>query len=237
MILKSVTVPQLPSNESFTIKKSTLDAEIIWAMQCAKSHFSYSSCQDNGKLFAKTFPDSTIASQFALEERKCSYIMAFGLALHFKSLLRKKVEENEHIILLFDETLSQSNQKKQLDILAGYWDSLQNEVRTNYVNSTFMGHYSADDILREFYENIKPLDLSKILPISMDGPSVNWKFYDLLQKDIEKQFKFKFASIGSCGLHILNNAFRKGASSVDWNIISFDKCMLVVQRFTCKRLH
>lgn len=132
----------------------------------------------------------------------------------------KKLEENEHVTLLFDETLNQSNQKKQLDILARYWDSLQNEVCTSYVNSAFMGHSSADDILREFYENIQPLNLSKILQISMDGPSVNWKFYDLLQKDIEKQFKFKFASIGSCGLHILNNAFRKGASSVDWNISS-----------------
>ena len=217
----NATIPQMPpSVESFTIKKSTLDAEIIWAMKCVNNHFSYKSCQDTGKLFAKMFPDSTIAKQFALGERKCSYIISFGLAPYFKSVLMKKIEENDHITLLFDETLNQSNQQKQLDILARYWDPVENEVHTNYLNSAFMGHSTADDILREFYDNIKPLNLSKILQISMDGPAVNWKFYDLLQKDIDKQFKCKFAYVGSCGLHILNNAFRKGVSSVDWNVAS-----------------
>ena len=58
---------------SYTTGKVTLDAEIMWAMKCVKSHYSYNSCQGNGELFSKMFPDSTIAKQFALSERKCSY--------------------------------------------------------------------------------------------------------------------------------------------------------------------
>lgn len=44
----------------------------------------------------------------------------------------------------------------------------------------------------------------------MDGPAVNWKFYNALQDDLGKEFNCKCVAIGSCGLHILNNALRKG---------------------------
>ena len=37
--------------------------------------------------------------------------------------------------------------------------------------------------------------------MSMDGPNVNWKTYELLSTSIEKETNKKMLNIGSCGLH------------------------------------
>ncbi|XP_051576614.1 uncharacterized protein LOC127453896 [Myxocyprinus asiaticus] len=45
--------------------------------------------------------------------------------------------------------------------------------------------------------------------ISMDGPNVNWKFFELLQQEHMEQFGgSQLAVVGSCGLHTLHNAFK-----------------------------
>ncbi|KAL2085046.1 hypothetical protein ACEWY4_020564 [Coilia grayii] len=45
----------------------------------------------------------------------------------------------------------------------------------------------------------------------MDGPSVNWKVFDLFQKDQAAQFGgVQLICVGSCGLHTLHNAFKCG---------------------------
>ncbi|GBM55014.1 hypothetical protein AVEN_238942-1 [Araneus ventricosus] len=54
----------------------------------------------------------------------------------------------------------------------------------------------------------------------MDGPFVNWKFYELLQNDLKIQHNFQILCIGSCGLHILNNSFKHGEKVANWNINS-----------------
>ncbi|GBN17976.1 hypothetical protein AVEN_161559-1 [Araneus ventricosus] len=40
------------------------------------------------------------------------------------------------------------------------------------------------------------------------------------EEDLKKEHDIKCINIGSCGIHILNNAFRKGASSTEWDISS-----------------
>ena len=39
----------------------------------------------------------------------------------------------------------------------------------------FFGHGSRTDILKNFDEGISCLNMSKLIQILMDGPSVNWK--------------------------------------------------------------
>nr|XP_033478456.1 uncharacterized protein LOC117254354 [Epinephelus lanceolatus] len=52
-----------------------------------------------------------------------------------------------------------------------------------------------------------------MISISMDGPSVNWKFFDLLQQEQAEEFGgAKLTMVGSCGLHTLHNAFKSGFS-------------------------
>lgn len=50
-----------------------------------------------------------------------------------------------------------------------------------------------------------------MLSLSMDGPSVNWKFVSLLQKEHGEQFAgMQIQIAGSCGLHTLHNSFKGG---------------------------
>jgi len=47
--------------------------------------------------------------------------------------------------------------------------------------------------------------------ISMDGPNVNWKFFELLQREHAEQYGgAQLVVVGSCGLHTMHNAFKCG---------------------------
>ncbi|XP_058628346.1 uncharacterized protein LOC131538490 [Onychostoma macrolepis] len=47
----------------------------------------------------------------------------------------------------------------------------------------------------------------------MDGPNVNFKFFELLQSDLNEMYGgAQLVSVGSCGLHTLHNAFKAGFS-------------------------
>lgn len=47
----------------------------------------------------------------------------------------------------------------------------------------------------------------------MDGPNVNWKFFELFQQEHAEQYGgAQLVSVGSCGLHTLHNAFKCGFS-------------------------
>lgn len=64
------------------------------------------------------------------------------------------------------------------------------------------------------------LNLAYMLQISMDGPSTNWKFLDLLEHDREESDPNipSLINIGSCGLHIVHRAFKHGATTAGWKI-------------------
>ncbi|XP_030196026.1 uncharacterized protein LOC115548177 isoform X2 [Gadus morhua] len=52
-----------------------------------------------------------------------------------------------------------------------------------------------------------------MVSISMDGPNVNWKFFELLQQEHAEQYGgVQLVNVGSCGLHTLHNAFKCGFS-------------------------
>ena len=59
-----------------------------------------------------------------------------------------------------------------------------------------------------------------ILQLSMDGPNVNWKTFDLLQAEVETETGRSLLNIGSCGLHIMHNAFRRAFLGTKWAIDS-----------------
>lgn len=53
----------------------------------------------------------------------------------------------------------------------------------------------------------------------MDGPWVNWKVFDMLSSNVEEfNVSKKILNIGSCGLRVMHNAFRKGCTSSGWEI-------------------
>lgn len=56
----------------------------------------------------------------------------------------------------------------------------------------------------------------------MDGPNTNFKFFKELQKcTTENPEDPEILTIGSCGLHALNVAFKTGAKASSWSIIEF----------------
>ena len=45
-----------------------------------------------------------------------------------------------------------------------------------------MGHETASDVFAKFIEGLKDTDFTKLMQVSMDKPSVNWKFYKKVEK-------------------------------------------------------
>ena len=62
-----------------------------------------------------------------------------------------------------------------------------------------------------FQECTKELKLQNMVFLSMDGPNVNGKFVELIQKEHGEQYDgTPLQIVGSCGLHTLHNSFNSG---------------------------
>lgn len=81
-----------------------------------------------------------------------------------------------------------------------------------------MGHGRAADILEHFLESTQDVGLQNLLQVSMDGPSVNWAFYEKLQQKVKAECNCQILNIGSCGLHIVHGAFKHGCNATKWDI-------------------
>ncbi len=59
-----------------------------------------------------------------------------------------------------------------------------------------------------------------MVSVSMDGPNVNWRFFEMLQQEHAEHFGgAQLAVVGSCGLHTLHNAVKYGVT--DWYMEKF----------------
>ena len=164
------------------------------------------------------FPDSAIASKFACGERKCSYLTTFGIAPHFSSMLAAKVRATGEYVVLFDESLNHDLQAKQMDVHVRLWDA--GRVSTRYFTSTFLGHACADTLHGKLSDACSEVGKRGILQLSMDGPNVNWKVFNLLQREVEAETGHSLLNLGLCGLHIMHNAFSAGVLETEWNLDS-----------------
>ena len=85
-------------------------------------------------------------------------------------------------------------------------------MESRYWNSKFLGHGTAADLERErerereFEKCMEELDQSKMCQISMDGPFVNWKFFNTVTKKREEDKLPALINIGSYGLHVIHGA-------------------------------
>jgi hypothetical protein len=202
---------------SFVAKNETLIAELCWTIKVINSHYSYKSCEDAGKIFQFMFPDSLIAKTFACAERKAAYLATFGIAPHFLTLLKERAKKQAGFVLLFDESMNNELQSSQMDVHIRFWNDFN--VQTRYLTSCFMGHHTSEQIYEKLEVVIHDFGMSKMIQLSMDGPNVNWKLYGIMQESIEKESGKNLFNLGSCGLHILHNAFRDGCNAgAKWSI-------------------
>jgi len=121
-------------------------------------------------------------------------------------------------VLLFDESYNSITKNKQMDVLVHIW--LDNRVASRYLCSVFMGHGRADNILEHFMSCTDGIGLQNILQVSMDGPNVNWSFYEKMQQKVKSECGCQMLNIGSCGLHIVHGAFKHGCNATKWDIQS-----------------
>lgn len=206
------------SNVLQVVKSSVLDAEVRWAAKCVRSHYSFNSCKEINSLFKDMFPDSEIAKRFSCGPTKCAYLVCFGLSPYYTSLLNDIISKCNYFTISYDESLNKSLQSKQLDVHIRFWNESTNLVNTRYLTSVFLGHSTAEDILESFHKAVSKLQLSKMLQISMDGPAVNWKTFNLIQQEMKTEFNKELLDLGSGGLHIVNNAFKNGCKASEWDI-------------------
>lgn len=158
---------KLNSRKSFTASVTCdemLKAEISWALKAIMSHYAYKSCEGASKLFQMMFSHRSIESQFSCGEKKCAYLICFGLAWHFKQLL-KEVVKKEAYVLLFDESLNRVCQWKQMDIHIHSSNHDKHQVESRYFTSVFMGHGAADDMLSHFCLGIEGIPLQKVFQV------------------------------------------------------------------------
>jgi hypothetical protein len=162
------------------------------------------------------FPGHPVAETFACSETKCRYLCHFGLGPYFLNLLKSRVREESDYVILFDESLNKKTKNKQLDLHIRMWH--HDKVHTRYLNSEFVGHGAAVDLLEHFKASTSDLNRTGLLQVSMDGPSVNWSFYDKLEKSHMHEYDLGLLNIGSCGMHVVHGGFQTGAKQTGWKV-------------------
>ena len=196
--------------DSYVAKESVIKAEIIWVLKNVMSGFSLRSCNVISDCFKEMFPDSKIASKFSLATIKCSYMIAYGIAPYFASLLLKDIKHSDNFSISFDESLNSVTANEQMDIVIIFWDKLNSEVEVRYLTSIFLGHTRADDLLKAFQETTSKLELDKTLQVLMDRTSVNWKIYEKLIESREISELTGLINIESCDLHVIHGVSNLG---------------------------
>ena len=105
-----------------------------------------------------------------------------------------------------------------MDLHVRFWDDTDNEVKTSYWNSGFLGKASADNVFSTFNDCLSSLDRSEILQVSSDGPNVNLAFRNLVHENRKDDLLDPLIDIGTCSLHALHRSFQTGEKATDWNI-------------------
>jgi hypothetical protein len=143
-------------------------AECIWAMATAHLGFSFNSSQFLPEIFRSMFPDSQIAIDYSLRQRKLSYIISHGTGYYFTNELIKDVRKAYGFSLLFDETTI-AGVRKQLDIFFRYWSEAKNCICVRFYKSILLGHATADIISRSIIDLLKAdgIDITKMLMLGM----------------------------------------------------------------------
>ena len=204
--------PPKPSSR-FYEKDEITKAEIRWCLQTVSSHFSQSAAGACSELFKIMFPDSEIAQGITLGRSKVAYIITYGLGPFFRRELLDDYDASLPFSAAFDESLNKISQSSQMDVCIRYWSKSEDLAVTKYLGSAFLGHTTAEDLLKGFKNEIKaPLETKQIVHYSMVGPNVNAKFRKLIEDEIKKAGDDhpECLYFRTCGLHTLHNSFKCG---------------------------
>lgn len=113
--------------------------------------------------------------------------------------------------LLYDETTNKSS-KKELQIQIRYFSEKKQEVVSHHLQSTYVDHAKAINLLEHLSHAINEFNLQKnnLIMLGSDGPNVNKKVFSLMDKDLIQSRGKGLLNVGTCNIHICHNAFLKG---------------------------
>ena len=74
-----------------------------------------------------------------------------------------------------------------MDLVIRFWNFTQDKVQVRFWNSVYFGHGTHVDLLKNFPDGLEGFDSSKMIQVSMDSPSVNLKFLEVLKKNPGKK--------------------------------------------------
>ncbi len=103
------------SVNNYIDKCDIVNAELWSTLNTVDKNHSFRCTNDNKFLYNKMFPKSEIAKKYSCAETKSMYLCYYALAPHFLKLLHQKIRMSENYVILFDESLNEFIQKKQLD--------------------------------------------------------------------------------------------------------------------------
>ena len=81
-----------------------------------------------------------------------------------------------------------------MDILIRYFDHVEDRVKVRYLDSKFFRRATHQDLFIQFTQALFKLDTNKMFQVSMDGPIVNLKFLENLQKDCSENEQHELIS-------------------------------------------
>ena len=211
--------------EDFQIPALVVKAEIVWALKVVMSHFSLRLCLELNDLFKCMFPDSQIASKFSRSKTKCSYIINFGLAPYFSEVLLSQIKASSFFVISYDVRLNKILRNEQMDCSIRFWNNETGAVCSRYFDSKFLLRPNSKHLFEKLLESTKLLDLSKLLPLSMDCPNVNWDVLKLMSNHQEEKEHPNIINIGSCSLHIIHGELQRGIKSQNWELAKIFRAM------------
>ena len=171
----------------------TFKAEITFLIFSITKGHSWNSFVGLNQTLQDMFSDSQTAQNFQLSKDKARYLTNFGLAPYVREELLSSLAKSPQVVSSFDESLNEKTQTSQMDLQIRFFDVEDDTVKVRYLDSKFLGHTANTDLLKAFLAGLEKIDHSTILQISMDGPNVNWLFYEKYlehRKEVLGQFNF-----------------------------------------------
>ncbi|KAL4121783.1 hypothetical protein QTP88_014224 [Uroleucon formosanum] len=88
----------------------------------------------------------------------------------------------------------------------------EEKIVFKHLETFFIGKATGDILADNLLNALKNADLplTKLLMLTRDGPNVNKKVQSIINEVVQKKRGTSLLDIGSCNLHIVHNAFRKG---------------------------
>ena len=157
--------------EDVLVSTDSVRLEIIWTLESVMSGYSVHSIDDLSLTSAVMFPE--LSRTFNLARTKSVYVINYGPAPYFKSLLKSSIDRSDIFSFSFDESLNEATQTSKMDLYVRFWDVSENKVNVHYYGSSFHGHGTHQKLLSHFNDITKDLNHNHLYQISMDDPNIN----------------------------------------------------------------